>query len=64
MFEVPGSDIKSVHITEDSVNGGCPEYEKHGENTANNPVNDPSPQNSTTTNSEEETESAQVRVKQ
>lgn len=63
MFEVPGSDIKSVHITEDSVNGGCPEYEKHGENSASNPTNDPpvSPQ-STTTSDEEE--NAKVRVKQ
>jgi ATP-dependent Clp protease ATP-binding subunit ClpX len=65
MFEVPGSDIKSVHITEDSVNGGFAEYEKHGDNTASNPTSDPpsSPENSPTTNSEEE-ENAKVRVQQ
>lgn len=56
MFEVPGSDVKTVHITEDCVKGLCPpEYITHT-------VDDKSQTNSATATEEEE--SAQVRVKQ
>lgn len=51
MFEVPGSDVKTVHITEDCVNGLCsPEYIRQ------------SATDSTTTTDDEE--STQVRVTQ
>lgn len=63
MFEVPGSDVKTVHITGDCVKGMCPpEY-----------IKSPSPPTSTTTNGQdqpnqtstsEEEESRKVRVKQ
>ncbi len=54
MFEVPGSDVKSVHITEDCVNGLCPpEYIRHSASTTD----------STTTTTDDE-ESTQVRVTQ
>lgn len=50
MFEVPGSDVKSVHITEDCVKGVCPpEYIRHTKAT-----------DSTT----DDEESTQVRVTQ
>ncbi|KAJ6636725.1 ATP-dependent Clp protease ATP-binding subunit clpX-like, mitochondrial, partial [Pseudolycoriella hygida] len=53
MFEVPGSDVKSVHITEDCVKGLCPpEYVRHSTSSSD----------STTTADDEE--STQVRVTQ
>lgn len=60
MFEVPGSEIKGVHITEECVShGGLPIYIHREENNSNNTSTDP-PE---TTNSEEE-ENRKVRVKQ
>lgn len=60
MFEVPGSDVKTVHITEDCVKGVCPpEYIKHSPSTTNSNE----PQTTVSTSTEEE-ESTQVRVKQ
>lgn len=56
MFEVPGSDVKSVHINEDCVNENSPpEYTKRS-NCSNNSTTDP-----TTT---EEEENRKVRVTQ
>lgn len=53
MFEVPGSDVKTVHITEDCVKGLCsPEYIRH------------SATDSTTTTTNDDEESTQVRVTQ
>lgn len=53
MFEVPGSDVKSVHINEDCVKGVCPpEYIRHSTSATD----------STTTTDDEE--STQVRVTQ
>lgn len=65
MFEVPGSDVKSVHITEDSVRGGTPDYIKRPStsSTSSNDPNSTSP-SSTSTSSTEEEESTKVRVKQ
>lgn len=55
MFEVPGSDVKSVHITEDCVKGLCaPEYIRHAATGSTD---------STTTTTDDE-ESTQVRVTQ
>lgn len=52
MFEVPGSDVKSVHINEDCVKGlSPPEYIRHSTSA-----------DSTTTTDDEE--STQVRVTQ
>ncbi|XP_037024783.1 ATP-dependent Clp protease ATP-binding subunit clpX-like, mitochondrial [Bradysia coprophila] len=52
MFEVPGSDVKTVHITEDCVKGLCsPEYIRHSTD-------------STTTTTTDDEESTQVRVTQ
>jgi len=58
MFEVPGSDVKSVHINSDCVKGQCaPQYTKTSTtNTTNKNDND-----QPTT---EEEESAKVRVTQ
>lgn len=61
MFEVPGSEIKGVHITEECVMGlGCPIY-IHRSNSATSST-DPPP-DSTATNTEEE-ENRKYRVKQ
>ncbi|XP_063697283.1 ATP-dependent Clp protease ATP-binding subunit clpX-like, mitochondrial isoform X2 [Culicoides brevitarsis] len=58
MFEVPGSDVKTVHITEDSVGGKSPPiYMKREASSDKSPSSDPdstSP-NSTSTSEEEET---------
>lgn len=55
MFEVPGSDVKSVHINEDCVKGLCqPEYIRHTTNATD----------STTTTTTDDEESTQVRVTQ
>lgn len=59
MFEVPGSNVKTVLITEDCVNGLTPpEYISDSPST-----NSDEPTTTQSTSSEEE-ESAQVRVKQ
>ena len=59
MFEVPGSDVQTVVITEQCVKGMTPpEYIRHPPSSSN--TDEPS----TTQNSTEEEESAQVRVKQ
>lgn len=64
MFDVPGSDVKTVHITEDSVGGTSPPvYMKREAPSDKSPSSDPnstSP-NSASTSEEEETK---VRVKQ
>lgn len=61
MFEVPGSDVKTVLITEDCVKGVTPpEYIKHSPSTSNSSDEPPTTQ----TTSTEEEENAQVRVKQ
>lgn len=65
MFEVPGSDVKSVHINEDCVKGaGSPQYMKHSSSLSNS--NQPtSPDTTPTTPSApEEEENTQVRVTQ
>lgn len=60
MFEVPGSDVKTVLITEDCVKGLTPpEYIR----TTPSSTNSDEPTNTQASSSEEE-ESAQVRVKQ
>lgn len=63
MFEVPGSDVKSVHINEDCVKGLCsPQYIKHSSSLSNS--DQPSTPDSTSPTSSEEEENAQVRVTQ
>lgn len=60
MFEVPGSNVKTVLITEDCAKGLCPpEYirEPPTSTSSNEPPN-------TQATSTDEEESAQVRVKQ
>lgn len=61
MFEVPGSDVKTVLITEDCVKGLCPpEYIRGPASTS---TSTDEPPNTQATSTEEE-ENAQVRVKQ
>lgn len=60
MFEVPGSEIKGVHITEDCVMGSPPIYIHRSSSTTSQ--TDP-PETSQTTNTEEE-ENRKYRVKQ
>ncbi|XP_049530034.1 ATP-dependent Clp protease ATP-binding subunit clpX-like, mitochondrial [Anopheles darlingi] len=67
MFEVPGSDVKGVSITEESVRGGEPVYVRRGESNGSNKdssdtAGDASAHGSTTTSEEEE--NTKVRVKQ
>ena len=57
MFEVPGSDVKSVHITEESVLGSPPVYVHRSDSSSSA---DPSDPNATS----EEEESRKFRVKQ
>lgn len=60
MFEVPGSEIKGVHITEECVTGlSCPIY-IHRSSTATSSTDPPE---SSATNTEEE-ENRKYRVKQ
>uniref|UniRef100_A0A336MCJ2 CSON015202 protein n=1 Tax=Culicoides sonorensis TaxID=179676 RepID=A0A336MCJ2_CULSO len=63
MFEVPGSDVKTVHITEESVGGGSPIYMRREAESDKSPSTDP---NSTTPSpaSTSEEEETKVRVKQ
>lgn len=65
MFEVPGSDVKSVHINEDCVKGTSPpQYIKrnHTSSTSENPT-EPTTSTTTTALTEEE-EKFKVRVTQ
>lgn len=67
MFEVPGSDVKSVHITEDCVKGLCgPQYNRNSANVtnSNSNSNNESTQSATSTTPSDEEESTQVRVTQ
>lgn len=58
MFEVPGSDVKSVHIDDDCVRGtASPKYVR-----ATSPLDDTSEEAAGTVNDEEE--GAKVRVQQ
>lgn len=60
MFEVPGSEIEAVLITESCVTGSTPpEYIMRSSNSTN--TDEP---NTTQTNSSEEEENDQVRVNQ
>lgn len=60
MFEVPGSDVRTVLITEECVTGQAqPEYIRGPSNTTKTDE----PPNTQTTSTEEE-ENTQVRVKQ
>jgi ATP-dependent Clp protease ATP-binding subunit ClpX len=58
MFEVPGSDIKGVHITEDTVLGNSPAIYLHRSNSTSS--TDPPD----ASNTSEEEESQKYRVKQ
>lgn len=61
MFEVPGSDVRTVLITEECVTGHAqPEYIRGPSNTT---TSTDEPPNTQTTSTEEE-ENTQVRVKQ
>lgn len=60
MFEVPGSEIKSVHITEECVLGSPPMYMHRTNSTSST---DP-PETSQTSTSSEEEENRKYRVKQ
>lgn len=60
MFEVPGSDVKTVLITEDCVKGLCPPEYIRGPSSS---TDTDEPPNTQATSTEEE-ENAQVRVKQ
>lgn len=66
MFEVPGSDIKAVHITEDCVRGSQPPmYILRSSTATSNSNPDPTPENPHTQSTEEEsTENRKVRVNQ
>lgn len=64
MFEVPGSDVKSVHITEECVRGGEATYEKKNGNDAASSPNEPEVPPPTPSSSSEEEENTKVRVKQ
>lgn len=62
MFEVPGSDVKSVHINETCVKGESPpEYKRH-EPKSDDQTPPTAPTNTQTTNEEEE--NRKVRVTQ
>lgn len=66
MFEVPGSDVKTVHINEDCVNGTSqPEYIRHadGEAATASAASGAAGESAAGSSSDEE-ESTQVRVKQ
>lgn len=64
MFEVPGSDVKAVHVNAECVKGGNPTYIRKTTNTANTPCNDPNSTTPSPANNREEEESTKVRVKQ
>lgn len=58
MFEVPGSEIKAVHITEECVLGSSPIY-IHRSDSSESSTDPPE-----TTNSSEEEENRKYRVNQ
>lgn len=60
MFEVPGSDVRTVLITEECVKGTTPPEYIRGPSTSTSTDEPPTTQATST----EEEESAQVRVKQ
>lgn len=60
MFEVPGSDVRAVLITEDCVKGQTPPEYIRGPSSS---TDTDEPPNTQTTSTEEE-ENTQVRVKQ
>lgn len=64
MFEVPGSDVKTVHITEDCARGQTePVYVRR--NQSNSASNGPdAPNSSSTPQTSEEEENTKLRVKQ
>lgn len=63
MFEVPGSDVKTVHINEDCVRGNSqPEYIRH--DSAEATAASAAAASDASASSDGEEESAQVRVKQ
>lgn len=64
MFEVPGSDVKTVHITEDCVRGQTePVYVRR--NQSNSASNGPdAPNSNSTSQASEEEENTKLRVKQ
>lgn len=62
MFEVPGSDVKTVHITEECVKGEClPEYIKRSTSSSDSDTTDTS---QPSTSEEEESSSTKVRLTQ
>uniref|UniRef100_A0A182QZH8 ClpX-type ZB domain-containing protein n=1 Tax=Anopheles farauti TaxID=69004 RepID=A0A182QZH8_9DIPT len=63
MFEVPGSDVKGVRITEDSVRGADPIYVRRGDSNASSKDTTTGESGHTSTTTEEE-EATKVRVKQ
>uniref|UniRef100_A0A182PKM9 ClpX-type ZB domain-containing protein n=1 Tax=Anopheles epiroticus TaxID=199890 RepID=A0A182PKM9_9DIPT len=65
MFEVPGSDVKGVRITEESVRGAEPIYVRRGDSNAPSKDSPASGETGhTSSNSTEEEEATKVRVKQ
>lgn len=65
MFEVPGSDVKSVHINEDCVKGlSQPQYVRRSPDTNTSDSNDENPESNNSSSGEEEAEHTKVRVKQ
>lgn len=65
MFEVPGSDTKTVHITEESVRGGSsPVYIKRSSSSVNSPSSDPNSTGPSSSTTSEEEETTKVRVTQ
>lgn len=66
MFEVPGSDVKTVHINEDCVRGNSqPEYIRHdADGVTADASSATASSESTSSGSNDEEENAQVRVKQ
>uniref|UniRef100_A0A182N661 ClpX-type ZB domain-containing protein n=1 Tax=Anopheles dirus TaxID=7168 RepID=A0A182N661_9DIPT len=66
MFEVPGSDVKGVRITEDSVRGAEPIYVRRGESSASSkdPASGETGHSSSGSSTTEEEEATKVRVKQ
>lgn len=64
MFEVPGSDVKTVHITDDCVRGqGEPEYIRRSQSNSASSGPDTPNSNSSSQASDEE-ENTKLRVKQ
>lgn len=64
MFEVPGSDVKTVHITDDCVRGQAePEYIRRSQSNSTSSGPDTPNSNSSSQASDEE-ENTKLRVKQ